>query len=193
MKRDVKNILPMAVVLSCMVLASCRSAETRIFTLTDVAAGTRLDWQGPPLRVDAVHVPPGLDRLEIVSGVAPGELKIHDLAHWAAPLSQVARQALSLDLAARLPPDKVASPHLPKPDGALAVSVDILDFKLDAAGAQLRASWAFSRNATTAQQHTVLLQASATGHDAAGIALGLSALLAQLADRIAASLSDAPP
>ncbi len=193
MKRYVMKVLSVVLVLSCMALAACRSAETRIFTLTDVAATTRVDWQGPPLRVAAVHVPPGLDRLEIVSGVAPGELEIHDQAHWAAPLSQIARQALSLDLAARLPPDKVVSPNLPKPDDALGVSVDILDFSVDATSGHLSASWDLSRNAVRTQQQTVRLQSGPGGRDAAAVAQTWSALLALLADRIVAGSPNVAP
>jgi uncharacterized protein len=175
-----------------LLLMSCQSAPTRIFTLYAVApASTIAPYAGPAIRVDAVHVPPALDRIEVVSDIAPGELKVSDLDHWSAPLAQVAKQALSADMVARLPPGRVIFPHLAKPDGALGVNVDILDFKVDTNGAYLEASWIIiAKNPDTApREGTGRFRSGGSGADARATANALSALLAQLADQIIADLS----
>jgi uncharacterized lipoprotein YmbA len=64
-----------------------------------------------------VHIPPALDRIEILSEVAPGEFKVNDLDHWVAPLGPVARQTLTADLIARLPQGRVIFHTSQSPQG----------------------------------------------------------------------------
>jgi uncharacterized lipoprotein YmbA len=178
--------------LLALLLIACHSAPTRIYTLYSVPPVSAITpYTGPAIRVDAVHVPPALDRIEVVSDIAPGELKVSDLDHWSAPLAQVANQALSADMVARLPPGRVVFPHLAKPEGALGVDVDILDFKVDTNGAYLEASWIISaKNSDTATRRgTGRFRSAGSGADARATASALSALLAQLADQITADLS----
>jgi uncharacterized protein len=181
--------LPAAAV-AVVALLACSSAPTKIHTLYPIApAAVRDAYTGPPVRIDVVHMPPSLDRIEVVSNVTPGQLKINDLDHWSAPLGQVARQALSADMVTRLPQGRVIFPHLNKPEGALGIAVDVLDFGGDETGFHLQASWVTSTpGAKPATSGTAMLRtdASGTGPDAAAHAL--SSLLAQLADRIAAAL-----
>ncbi len=176
-----------------LLLGACTSAPTRLYTLYAIApAATRSTYAGPPLRVDAVHFPPALDRIEIIRDSGPGQLRLSDTDHWSAPLGETARQALSADLVARLPPGKALYPRLPKPDGALGLSVDVLEFHTDARGAELQASWVLSpagqgqRAAASASSAT--LRSSEPAANAAETAQALSTLLAQLADRIVAGL-----
>ena len=171
-------------------LAACGSAPTRLFTLDAVppAAGSAV-YGGPPLRVDAVHMPPELDRIEIVSRIAPGELAIDDLDHWSAPLAVVARQALSADLAARLPQGRLVFPHLAKPEGALGISVDVLEFKTSRSGAALEVSWVIDpAHEPGASRATAVFTTAQGAGDAASTARALGILLGQLADRIVADL-----
>jgi uncharacterized lipoprotein YmbA len=148
-------------------------------------------YPGPAIRVDAVHVPPALDRIEVVSDIAPGELKVSDLDHWSAPLAQVAKQALSADMVARLPSGRVIFPHLVKPEGALGVNVDIMDFRADTNGAYLEASWLITaKDSDTARRWgTGRFRREGSAEGARATANALSALLAQLADQIVAELS----
>lgn len=187
------TLLLAAAAAAVALLAACQSAPTRMFTLYAVAPGApREGYDGPPLRIDAVHFPPELDRIEIIRDVGPGELRLSDLDHWSAPLGQSARQALSADLVARLPAGKAIFPHLAKPAGALGVTVDVLDFKTDGRGVLLQASWVVTgagQGAAPARSGgTVTLHTDAPAADAAATATALSALLGQLADRIVAAL-----
>jgi uncharacterized protein len=181
--------LPVAVLLTLM--ASCRSAPTRIFTLEPIAAASAIGrYSGPALRVDAVHIPPSLDRIEITTEIAPGELRINDLDHWAAPLEQLMRQALTADLMARLPKGRMIAPHLTKSQGALGVNVDILEFSADAKGARLEASWIMTSDDSkpTSAHRAVLLEDDTPSAGAAATARALSTMLARLADRISGDL-----
>ncbi len=137
-----------------------------------------------------MHVPPALDRIEVVDNVAPGELKISNLDHWSAPLGQVARQALSADMVARLPEGRVIFPHLGKPEGALGINVDVLDVKSDSRGTSMQASWVVTpAGAPVHSAGSILtLRIDQPGTGAAATAQALSVLLGQLADRIAADL-----
>jgi uncharacterized lipoprotein YmbA len=177
-------------------LAACSSAPTQVYTLAAIApAAVVAGYAGPPLRVDAVHVPPALDRIEMVSPVASDELQIDDSRHWSAPPGELSRQALTADLIARLPPGRVIFPHLAKPAGALGVDVDLLQFELDAQGARLQAAWAVTADGTHADRGggSAVLRTGRSGAGGAATAQALSTLLAQLADRIVAGLSAAVP
>ncbi len=175
-----------------VVLAGCQSAPTRLYTLSAVAtAEPRSTYGGPPIRVDVVRFAPDLDRIEIVRDAGFGELRLSDVDHWSAPLGELARQALSADLLARLPAGKAVFPHLMKPAGAFGVSVDVLDFEADRQGARLQASWEVTGNGATpsANGGTVTLRQNLPATNAAAVAQSLSALLGQLADHIVAQLA----
>jgi uncharacterized lipoprotein YmbA len=182
----------MAAGLLSLLLISCQSAPTRIYTLYAVAPAAPVGrYAGPAIRIDAVHVPPALDRIEVVSDIAPGELEVSDLDHWSAPLGQVAKQALSADMVARLPSGRVIFPHLAKPEGAIGVNVDILDFGAGTNGAYLEASWIITPTNSDAatRRGTGRFRGESSGTDATATAHALSTLLAQLADQIVMELS----
>jgi uncharacterized protein len=192
MNLRISKSFPAAAVL-LTTLSACQSSPTRLYTPYPVdSTAARGTYSGPSIRVDAVHVPPALDRIEIVDTVTPGELRINDLDHWSAPLGQVSRQVLSADLIARLPPGCVIFPHLTKPDGTLGLVVDILDFKADRSGASLQASWVLvpsNSSAMASKRGMAQLRTDQPGADAAATAHAWSVLLGQLADRIVATLT----
>src|ERR1700753_3989203 len=135
----------LSAVCAASAMAGCHSAPTRYYTLDAVPAKQPpVAYQGPPVRIETVHVAPALDRLEVVSMTGTGELKVDDLAYWSAPLAKLARQALCVDLIADLPPGAVLFPHLPKPKDAAGIEVDVLDVSVDRAGTHLVASWSIT-------------------------------------------------
>jgi len=172
-------------------LAACQSAPTRLFMVEPVApTAASSPYDGPAVRVEAVHVPAALDRMEIVSEIAPGEFKVSDLDRWMAPLGQGIRQALTLDLAARLPSGRVIFPHLAKPPECIGISVELLDFNIDRRGAEIDVSWLGTSDDARSPPRggTMVLRTSLTGTGSASMATALSELLAQFADRIVAGL-----
>ena len=175
-------------------LAGCAGAKTQFYTLAPVASGPApayaAAYTGPPVRVDAVHVPAALDRLELVEPDGPNAVKVRDLAHWAAPLGEMSRRVLTQDLAARLPQGEVVFPESPKPEGARGIVVDMLALTPGPDGVTLDASWSVlpATRGGPLRQRQARLTTPSTGDQPAAI----SALLAQLADRIAADLAGAP-
>ena len=176
-------------------LAACASAPTRFFTVDPVAPSqpSASVHGGPAVKVLAVNIPPALDREELVSETAPGEVKVHDLEHWEAPLGLTARQALTQDLAARLPAGAVLGPATPGGGAVAALSVDIVSFRAGPDGAQMQASWSVALPGGMATPQVfraplVLLQAPGGGSGGEATAQAFSALLGELSDQIAVML-----
>ena len=176
------------------VLASCASAPTRFFTLDAVPAvqSPNAAYSGPPVKLIAVNIPPALDREELVSETAPGEVRVHDLEHWEAPLGLTARQVLIEDLAGRLPAGRVLGPASPGGDGVATLSVDIVSFRAGPGGAQMQVSWSASLASAAGPQvfraPLTSLQSAGGSDVGAGTAQAFSNLLGQLSDQIATAL-----
>jgi uncharacterized lipoprotein YmbA len=178
-------------------LAACgHSDATHVFTLFPVAPTQPVaaTVSGAPIRLRRVTVPPALDRVELVREVAPGEVTVSDFEHWAAPLGQTAVQVLAQDLAARLPAGGLIPPAAPLPTGGVNVDVDILAFNVAGGQAVMQASWSEISPPSAAPKggqapSTRLVELTAPVDASGGLAeaQGLSRLLGQLADRIAAS------
>jgi uncharacterized lipoprotein YmbA len=174
---------------AALTLGACQSTPTRIYGLDPTESATRLvTYQAPPLRVDTLSVPASWDRMEILHLSAAGTLEISEFDHWSAPLAQIARQTLSDDLDQRLPSGSVIYPRLPKPDGALGVDVDILEFTVVASHASMRASWLIipAAGSQSAKRNVASVQGSMNSAEPAAVARAWSELIGQLADRIAA-------
>ena len=126
---------------------------------------------------------------------APGEFRINDLDHWAAPLAQMVRQVLTADLVVRLPEGRVIFPNLAKSTGALGVDLDILAVSADAKGTYLEASWMINSDDSKLRlaRRTVLLKGYTPSSNAAATTRALSQLLGQLADRISEELAAGTP
>jgi uncharacterized protein len=170
-------------------LGGCRSASTRIYTLGPAAPASHIDvYHAPALRIDTLNVPASWDRIEILTRSAAGTPQISDFDHWAAPLAQMARQALSDDLDRRLPSGSVIYPRLPKPSGALGINVDILEFNIISSQASMRASWRIAPlgDAQGAKRNAAELHSAMSSEDPAAVARAWSELIGLLADRIAA-------
>jgi uncharacterized lipoprotein YmbA len=175
--------------ISLTLLVGCVSAPTRLHTLQPQAGGASpAAYDGPPVRVAAVTFPADIDRVELVTEDAGGNLKVNDLDHWAAPLSKLAQQTLTGDLLGRLPPGKVAFPQLPAGGPVAELRVDIL--RLPSGGASsMAASWEVTLDSHTQRLGVVHLPDEARGWSAEAEVQHLSTLLARLADEIAAALT----
>lgn len=169
--------------------AACSSSPpTRFFTLSAIP-GSAAGYAGPAVKVADIQVPPSMDRLELVRQGAGNELSVDDFAHWAAPLGDLARTALTQDLAARLPAGRVVYPDVAEPDGTLRVSVDLLAFTCAPERASLEASWTLAVKSKPAGPPRQLRLAGSCGTDGPSEAAALSALLGQLADAVATDLA----
>lgn len=194
--------------LAAAALAGCAGAPTRIHTLEAFGAETAAAgaWSGPAFRIDAVHVPAAFDRPELIRRTDSYTVTLSDNDRWAAPLGELVRRALTQDLERRLPEGVVIYPDAPKPPAASGLVIDILSVHPDAGGGvTMDASWTWvaprapvakvAPNGSVAvvtptpvarPSRPVHLTTPASGSEVQAIAPELSALLAQLADRIAA-------
>jgi uncharacterized lipoprotein YmbA len=183
------------------VLAACgHSDPTRFFTLDPVAPAQPVAAtpSGAPMRVRRVTIPPALDRVELTREIAPGEVKVSDFEHWAAPLGRTAVEVLAQDLAARLPAGALIPPAAPLPTGGVDVDVDILAFNVADGQAVMQVSWSEIARPSPPSKggqppsppstpRLVELTAPVDASGGLGEAQGFSRLLGQLADRIAAA------
>jgi uncharacterized lipoprotein YmbA len=157
--------------------------------MTPVArAGPR--YAGPPVRVDAVHIPASLDRPELVRDEGGDRFTVSDNNHWAAPVGELLRRVITQDLAALLPPDKVIFPDAPKLAGSQGLVVDILSITPSAGAVVMQASWTVlpAPRGAVARQRSVRLTVASARTGVEGNAAELSALAGQLAAAIAQDL-----
>jgi uncharacterized lipoprotein YmbA len=177
-----------------LALASCGSSPQAHYYTLNVATGAPLRRASvsSPVQIAAVHMAETLDRREMVSATGPNSLKISDEDRWSAPLGVMTRRVLSQDLAVLLPPGMVVLPDAPAPATTARIVVTIAQFGLQANGKiVLVGDWSLlkGRTDTPVLRRDVSLQANPGGAGASAQAAGMSELLAQLAGRIAATLS----
>ena len=188
-----KNLL--LPVFALLTLAGCASSPpTRFFALDPVAPGAAAaaDHGGSPIKVDAVHIPPALDRDSMVRGESNNQLRISSQDRWAGDLGEMIGRVLTQDLAQRLPSGMVVAPASPAPADASGLVIDILTFQPQAAEVVLDADWTLLQGAQAnlALRRSVhLTQAAAPS--AQGEAEAMSALVGQLADDIAGQIGAA--
>ena len=178
--------------LLALMLGACAGAQTRFYTLqpTSPPAQTRAAYVGPPMRIDAVHIPASLDRPELVRDEGGDRFTVSDNDHWAAPVGELLRRVLTQDLAAVLPPDKVIFPDAPKLPGSQGLVVDILSITPSSDGVVMQASWTVlpAPRGSVARQRSVTLMVPSARAGVQGNATELSALAGQLAAAIARDL-----
>ena len=176
-------------------LTGCGSSPpTHFYTIDAVPASAPAAYAGPSVRVDQLRIPAVLDRPEIVSEYAAGQLKVDDFNHWGAPLGQLLRSSLDADLAARMPAPTVIPAEGPKPVGTIGLSVDILAVGTGSDGMTMDVVWTETRPAADASgkpvsaAHSTRLSAPGTAATPSGYAAGLSRMIGELADRMVAEL-----
>ncbi|HLG86615.1 MAG TPA: PqiC family protein [Alphaproteobacteria bacterium] len=184
--------------LAVAVLASCgHSPPTHFFTLDPVKPDRAPKAAtGAPVQIEIVHVPPELDRLSMVRERGSGELEIDDQNRWGGQLSDLVRQALAQDLAARLSPGSVILPDAPSPPATRTIAVDIVKFQPDASGTvALDASWTLldSGSGKPVLRRPVHLTDAARAQTADAQATAMSRLLGDMADEIARALAGGVP
>jgi hypothetical protein len=181
--------------LALLTLAGCASSPpTRYFALDPAppAAPAANQAAGEPVKVDAVHLPPALDRDSMVRGESDNQLQISSQDRWAGDLGEMIRRVLTQDLAQRLPAAMVIAPQSPAPPSARGLVVDILTFQPQAGEVVLDADWSLLQGT---QSNPVLRRSTHLTAPAAASAQGqaqaMSTLLGQLAGGIAAQIGGA--
>jgi uncharacterized protein len=181
--------------LALLTLAGCASSPpTRFFALDAVAPGAATPRAtGGPVKIDAVHIPPALDRDSMVRGESDNQLQISSQDRWAGDLGEMIGRVLTQDLAQRLPSGMVIAPDSPAPPDVRGVVVDILTFQPQAGEVVLDADWTLlAGTQSNPVLHRSVHLTLAAAPSAQGEAEAMSSLLGQLADGIAAQIGGAP-
>lgn len=184
------------VALTLFLCAACSSKPTHFYVLTPTAPAALAPDRPPyPIQVDAVHIPPVLDRPEVVRRDSANGIKLDDRERWAASLGEMSRNVLAEDLRRRLPAGAVLLPNAPTPPAAAALVVDISQFEeLPGGEVRLIGSWTLMRGnpAIAVLSRDFSLAQKAQGVTAGAEAAAMSALLAALSDAIARDLAAQP-
>ncbi len=184
-----------ALLLAC--LAGCASSpKTNFYTLSKIAPTTAAALSIPfPVQLAAVHLPPSLDRRQMIRLSSDNSVEISDTDRWSAALDEMVRNVLSQDLAARLPEGMVILPQAPAPHSTATLVVTIAQFGPDATGrVRLNGSWALLAGGPDTPMIERDVQID-TGHAATAdaTAAAMSRALGQLASDIAAALPREAP
>jgi uncharacterized lipoprotein YmbA len=176
--------------LGMTLLASCSffsRSQSRYYSLDSIAPAQAVAAkQGAPMAIDAIELPPGFDRREVVVMKADHQLDIRSTQQWSANLSELVLHTLAFDLAKRLPEGMIVLPGEPRPAAAIR-SIDVA-FEQLAAGPEakvvLDARWTLGLGAS----HHERIEIDIKSLDSAEVATGMSQAIAALADSIAAQM-----
>ncbi len=181
-------------------LTACASSPpTQFYSLAPVSAQSPARQSDPAashamaLRVAAVHIPPMLDRREVVRRGAGDRLEISGERRWGAPFDEMVQQVLTQNLVERLPPGTVVLPLGPAPSGTASVVVDLLQFQSDAGGTVvLQGSWSLlpAGQSSPALVRDFRYEDSASAQNFEDEAAAMSRLLGRLADDIASRAAE---
>ncbi|MEW6269291.1 MAG: PqiC family protein [Thermodesulfobacteriota bacterium] len=189
----------LAVLLGCSALLAPRTEPMQLFVLgaapADGAGSSGSAGGGSTsIGLGPVTLPGYLDRREIVTRVAPNQLRLSQNEQWAEPLLENVRSVLAQDLAARLGGATVAT--FPwaggfRPD--YRVRVDVTRFEPTSAGtAELAARWqVLAGSDVVAARDSSISRPIGDGGTAAAVA-ALGQALGDLASEIAAAIPPAP-
>jgi uncharacterized protein len=182
-----------ATIAACTVLAP-RPDPSRFFVLTpipDAASPTTGQHLGS-LGVGPIALPRYLDRPEIVTRVAPSEVKPAVFDYWAGSLSHQFQTVLSQNLQALVHPERIQI--YPWYSGAapdLVVEADVQRFEPSTDGrAELVARWRIRKGSalTTLRNGESHLSRALSGTDAEGVAVTLSGLLEDFSRELAEAI-----
>ena len=143
-----------------------------------------------PLGIDALELPPPVDRREIVVRQANERVEIRGTDQWSAPFKPLVLHTLAFDLAARLPEGALVLPGAPRPSGAMR-SLSVVIGELSAgpdAKVTLDARWTLRTPGAADAAHHERIEIPIASLDSANIASGTSQAIAALADRVAAGV-----
>jgi hypothetical protein len=143
------------------------------------------------VQVTRVHLPPSLDRPEIVRQESGYTLDIGDRHRWSAPLDRMVQSTLSQDLTQRLAADAVVLPGEPAPRATRRLVVSLDRFIADPSGVvHMSGSWSLAAQNPDAPpcNHAVDLSERASSTNYTDETQAMSILLGQLASQIAGSL-----
>jgi len=178
-----------ALLSGCSFFSRAKNTFYSLETIPPVAPLTAAG-HGVPVGIDAIELPPGLDRRDVVVRGANRQIEVRGTNQWTASLQEMVLHTLAFDLADRLPEGMVVLPGQPKPAGTVR-SVSVA-FEELAPGPDpvfvLDARWTIAGSPATAPTHHERITVPLSSMDSAQVATAMSQALATLADRMATAL-----
>lgn len=184
--------MKIATALLTVMLAGCgffSRPKNQFYSLDTLPAeGAVVSVSGAPIAIDAIELPPGLDRRGIFIRGADSKVEVRGTHQWTAPLEDMVMHTLAFDLANRLPEGMVILPGQEIP-ATPTRSVSVV-FEELAPGPEpvflLNARWTISEQPGVTRHERISIPLSSM--DSPQIVAAMSQSLATLADRIAAQL-----
>lgn len=168
------------------------SEPTRFYTLAPRPADAPTRYSGPPVRLEAVHLPPSVAGQRILHGTNEHEVAISSLERWTDELDFLMRQTLAQNLATRLPTGALIFPDAPRPRGSLSWVVDVLTLREVGGTLTCELAWSLMASDTPQiierRQGSYIAKADGTG---VSTSEALSRIAAEIADAMAVSLPEA--
>lgn len=181
-------------VLLAILLAGCglfKRVPNQFYALDTIPpAGAVATLAGPPIGIDGVELPPGLDRRGIVIRGPEHELEVRGTHQWSAPLEEMVIHTLAFDVANRLPEGMVVLPGQAKPGGPMRSVSVVLEELAPGPESQfvLDARWTLRDAGGAEVTHHERIVIPLTSMESPSIVAAMSQSLATLADRIVAQL-----
>jgi uncharacterized protein len=174
------------------VSAGCTSAPVRYYTLTPPSDRTLPAPEPIPIDVRVVHIPPQLNRAELMVRSGLTEVTLLENERWASPVNDEIKNALRLELQRRLGHTTELGPIVTK----VTLDIDVQHLEADLGRyALLEASWSATLSAPAqgsngARTLTCTFQAEEKIHTGyAEIVEGYQRDIARLAETIVAALA----
>jgi len=184
----------LAAFLAAASLAACRSPDPTLYTLVPVS-GTANAAPGGAVALARMDVAHYLDRPQIVRRHDEYALETDDTQRWAEPLDEMMPRVLVAELTERLPHMRIAqssSGMLGEADTNLAVSIERFDTDPDGT-VVLDARWSVQGKGGDGPLDSVEIRQRAASGDTDALVAAMSRCLAELSDRLAASLAASNP
>ena len=181
-------------ILVALLLAGCsflKRPPNQFYSLDTLPAqGAVRAVSGPPVGIDGLELPPGLDRRGIVLRGADHKFEVRGTHQWASDLEEMVIHTLAFDLANRLPEGMVVLPGQAKPVAPMrSVYVVFEDLAPGPDGVfVLDARWTLRDPDGGERTSHERIALQMTSNDSPAIVTAMSQALATLADRIAAGM-----
>jgi uncharacterized protein len=174
------------IVIAALIISGCsflKKSKPTMYSLETLPGVTENAGRnaGAPLGIEAIELPPGIDRRELVVRNPDRKLEMRGDQLWGGPLEDMVIHTLAFDLAKRLPEGSVVLPGQIKP-AAMRPVVVIFE---DLAANQNREFVLDARWTLAGVSHHERIVVPISSTEGPEIVRGMSQALAQLADKIA--------
>ena len=185
-------------VLLTVIVAGCgflKRPSNQFFSLVTIPRDGAVVAAGSiPIGIDAIELPPGLDRRGIVVRGKDHKVEVRGTHQWTASLEEMVLHTLAFNLANRLADGMVILPGQPKPMSAVR-SVSVVLEELAPTEDRmfiLDGRWTIGTAGAAGVTRHERISIEAASMESADIAAAMSRALATLADRMAAQLATQP-